>query len=363
MALLQEEKTVSLNTVRTGQVLKITYDGDEDLILVVDPNAKTVIDTSQGRKNKLHAIKLQQLVETDLAELISMVRSIRNVNPRLIYDMFKSSPYADGKRNYRTYTREKIGKAIKRVTVGQASDGTNKIQIGKSILYGAIHGSHIELSVNDYDTFAEELKSRNYFTFFEGPSHEPITKELFSLCLPRTEVSQIISKAKSWEPPENKFTDNSAIGRLVAGWWNQTFDDAVGLENLKNEWMKTGVSLDKTIKEAFSKSVGNLYQTILDNFTGYEAYGRYSKQAFLNTLGERAFDDAGNFTDALYDFNQAGHDQVFPEDNNLPYGKLKESEQSFNKERDLHLIEEMKTTAGVYFAGSGHLDNLRKMGY
>jgi hypothetical protein len=101
----------------------------------------------------------------------------------------------------------------------------------------------------------------------------------------------------------------------------------------------------------------------MSGFTDYSERGRYSKEDFLNTLNTRGFDDSGNVTDALKDFNAAGHDQVFPEDNNLPFGSLKKGEQAFNRYRDEHLVNTMKTTRGIYFAGFGHLDNLRKMGY
>ena len=42
--------------------------------------------------------------------------------------------------------------------------------------------------------------------------------------------------------------------------------------------------MDATIGEAFRKSVGNLYDSIMSGFTDYSERGRYSKEDFLNTL-------------------------------------------------------------------------------
>jgi hypothetical protein len=366
MALIKARKEITLNEVKSGQVLEIQYDGENHLILVVDPEAVTVATTGaksggigQGRTGKLHAIKLRLLTETDLFSLIKLIRGVGKNDPRKIYDTFKTSPFAEGKRNYRTYTRTKIGASITRISVGQPSTGTNKISIGRSVLYGAVHGNHIQIRIDDYDVLVKELQSVNYNTFYEGPYHEPITTELFSLFLSPAEVSRIQSNATSWEPSDDTFGDADLIGKLVAGWWNQTIADGQGLPNLKNAWADSGVPFTATIKEAFEASVGSSYQLILDNFKGYERQKRYSRQDFLNILNERGFNDDGTPTDALIDFNEAGHDQVFPEDNGLPPGPIKKSEMSFNRKRDLHLIEMMKTKPGIYFAGAGHLDNIR----
>lgn len=357
MALIKSKKSITLSDIKAGQVLEIKYDGDIDLILVVDPDAQTVTSTSQGRAGKLHAIKLKQLVETDLINLIKIIRSIKNVNPRLIYDTFKISPYVDGKRNYRTYTREKIGD-ISKVIVGQTSKGTNKIKIGNSILYGVVHGNHVEVSVEDYDTFGEEL-NRIGNTFYEGSTgHELVTQQLMELT-----IGKVLS-GKSWEP--ESIPDSGKIGEAVAGWWNQSITEdndggVIAITNIRDAWTKTGLGFDVTIGQAFKASVRDLYSSILKGFKSYNQYGRYSKTNFLNTLNQRGFDDNGNATEALKDFNSAGHDQVFPEDNNLPPGPLKKGEQAFNLYRDEHLINLMETQTGIYFSGSGHLDNIHKI--
>lgn len=58
------------------------------------------------------------------------------------------------------------------------SNKTNKIIIGNSVLYGVVHGSHVELKTTEQDAFAKAL--RNLPTFYEGPKgHEPVTMELF----------------------------------------------------------------------------------------------------------------------------------------------------------------------------------------
>jgi hypothetical protein len=218
--------------------------------------------------------------------------------------------------------------------------------------------------MDDYDSLESQLRYRNYVTFFEGgESHETVTQEVLKLCLSKNKFNEVMSKSKSWEPPDTAVGDAELIGKLVAGWWNQTIADGQGLPNLKNAWRDSGVAFNEPIGKAFKASVGSAHQLILDKFTGYEKKGRYSKQDFIDTLAQRGFDDSENYTEALVDFNEAGHDQVFPEDSNLPPGPIKESEAAFNRARDLHLIELMKTTPGIYFAGDGHLDNLRQMKY
>jgi hypothetical protein len=230
---------------------------------------------------------------------------------------------------------------------------TNKIKIGKSVLYGVVHGEYVQVTKDQYSVFKQELQSVNGQTFYEGPiGHEGITQQLLN-------KMGIKISAKSWEPSDDMLTGTAKIGRLVAGWWNQTLDDAVGLKNIKQEWERTGVSTSEPIEVAFKASVGNdVFEYLLNNFTDYSDKGRYSKEDFINALSQQAFNEDGSPTKALETFNLAGHDQVFPEDNNLPPGKLKKVEQAFSIFRDKHLIDMMKNTPGVYFAGSGHLDTI-----
>jgi hypothetical protein len=389
MALIRSKKTIDKSQIKVGHVLEIEYDGDKDLILVIDPKAENVVDTSQGRSGKLHAIKLQNLVETDLADLIAMVRNLDNVNGRLIYDTFKSSPYSTGKRNYRTYTPEKIG-VVNRISVGQNTSGTNKLIIGTSILYGVEHGSHVQLAIDDYDVFTKELKSINN-TFYEGPTgHESVTQELMKLA-----IAKILS-GESWEPSTEQFNEiaiqlNDAeglgnVGGNIAGWWNQwirgdTDGGKTATNNIKSAWSKVDPTFETTIRDAFSRSVRDI-SLIERKWKTYKYQGKTYDWSYVSGLLDRAGWNISGIgekkvvtpTQALIEFNEAGHFQVFPEDNTwnmetkkldgyYEEGELFEVQSMFNKIRDIHLVNMMNTARGIYFAGSGHLDNLRNMGY
>lgn len=364
MSLRKKAQTIDKSKIRSGQVLEMSYTDVKDvsktsMVLVIDPNYN----------GKMHAIKLINFVEEDLINLIKDIRStgesrgaLIEYQPTVLYEKFINSKYT-GRRNYRTYNIENIS-AVKRITVGQDAPGSKKIRLDNgSVLYGVVHGQYVEIAFSEYDLFATELESVGNKTFHEGPDglgHEDVVKELMRI----TVGTELVGT--SWEPPKESIVDLAKIGSLVAGWWNETFDAdgrGQGFINLKSEWNKWGFSLTTSIGDAFAVAMGSSYNTIIDNFTGYEEFGRYSKFDFLATLTQRAFDDKGNPTEALYDFNQAGHDQVFPEDQDppLPPGKLKAVEQEFNLARDKYLLEKMRRDRGVYFAGSGHIDNIRKL--
>lgn len=121
MALRKIARTIGINQIRSGQVLEIVYDGDEELILVVDPNS-TSTASHQSRPGKLHAIKLVNYSEDTLLELLDELRStgdklgaVTKYDATKLYDKFFSSSYA-GDRTWRSYTREKITQ-VKRITV------------------------------------------------------------------------------------------------------------------------------------------------------------------------------------------------------------------------------------------------------
>lgn len=369
MALRKKAQTISADKIRSGQVLEIQYDDDTDLILVIDPNAKVVTTSPQGRANKLHAIKLKEagLVDADLIELIKEIRSLgKNASPEQLYNRFINSKYKTSARSYRTYTPSKI-EGIMRITVGQDAPGTNKIKLSNgSVLYGVVHGQHVQLrnTEEEQNTFIAELDNVGGTTFYEGlEGHEEITTELLHMLYNKSSI-----QAESWEPSIDTImnkSDNAAIGNLVAGWWNQSItQDSDGgktaINNIKSVWSKTGVSFDSTIGEAFRAATGRYYDIILDNFTSYSDRGRYSTEEFVATLSQRGF-NGGVPTEALRDFNAAGHDQVFPEDNKLRPGPLKKTEQEFNLLRDEHLLNMMRTVRGMYFAGDGHIDNIKKL--
>jgi hypothetical protein len=239
----------------------------------------------------------------------------------------------------------------------ESADITNKIRVGNSTLYGVVHGERVQIKEKDYKALEAELSAVNGTTFYEGPvGHESITKKLLN------KFPTIKIKSTSWEPEESSLTGNAKVGSAVAGWWNQTLDDAVGLDNIKSAWEKTGLPTTSLIGDVFKTSVGQeVFDYIINNFTDYSNEGRYSKEDFINALSQQAFDENGNPTEALETFNLAGHDQVFPEDNDLTPGKLKSSEQAFNLFRDRYLLNMMKKIPGIYFAGEGHITNIKNI--
>lgn len=390
MPLRKKARTISKDQIRSGQVLEIGYDGDTDLILVIDPKATTVSNTGakeggvgQGRMGKLHAVKLREagLSDDELIELIKEIRSLgRNATPEQIYNKFINSKYKTGGRSYRTYSPDKIA-GIMRITVGQDALKTNKITIGNSVLYGMNHGKHIELSIDDYDKFHDQLQSVGGQIFFEGPTGGddlPIIEEVINSMYVGT-----IKKA-SWEPPPEEFAKRGDFGKLggiggtVAGWWNQWIrgDDDGGITataNIKSEWAKVDPSFSMTIGEVFGKSMGGNLSSLRSKWKTYNYGGNeYTAEYVFGTLFSQRGWQGGKPTRALEEFNEAGHFQVFPEDSawdtktkkfdgNYEEGELFEAQHAFNKIRDEYLIFKMETNPGIYFAGSGHLDNIRKM--
>jgi hypothetical protein len=333
--------------------------------LVIDPSK---LDKHTGNL-QMHGLLIDDLGDQELLEMLKMLGSffeappgwrnpIADYNSDAVYERIKQR-ITDIKKRYRTFLVDNITEPRQRIVIFEQDYETKKVKVGQSVLYGVEHRKYVFINSKDFHKLASELKRVDYSTYYEGPSHEEPTKKLLELFDPD---KKYLAKAESWEPPLKDFSGMAEVGLVVAGWWNQTIDDGTGLPNIKSVWKETGLSFDRTtIGEAFRKSVGNHYQFILNNFTDYSEYGRYSKSEFVATLDKLGFDDDGNPTESLWDFNQAGHDQVFPEDNNLPDGNFKKSEYAFNRIRDLHLINLMKTNTGVFFAGHSHLDYIKEI--
>jgi len=357
MALLQNEKTLSINDIRTGQVLKIKYDGDEDLILVVDPEATTVVSTSQGRVGKLHAIKLRNMSEYDMFQLIKLVRDLKGINPRLIYDTFKDSPYAMGKRNYRTYTRKNISN-IRRVTIGQVTKGTNKLIVDDSILYGVNHDNYVEVSMDHYSTIIREIKERGYKIYYEGVREskpEPIVLEFLDVL--------------------------------------ETFDDTFDTSKLKFEsWdidMEAGVDELTTILPLFGPGFSDFKKNIQKGIGKQSTDGKTLMDVLVMSTGgwirnvspeviERTIslaptsvrDTLSTYLSSEYDektlkkFHALGQTYAFAnfEGPDIEKGTEIEKVQIIaNEMRDKRLKHFMKTKPGVYFAGSGHISLVKKL--
>jgi hypothetical protein len=366
MALIRARKTISLNEVKTGQVLEIQYDGDTDLILVVDPKATTVIDTSQGRVGKLHAIKLRQLVESDLVDLISMVRSISTVNPRLIYDLFKSSPYAEGRRNYRTYTREKIGNDIKRISVGQSGEGTNSVRIGPSILYGVVHGSHVKIAMDDYDSLESQLRYRKYVTFFEGSdSHESVTQEVLKLCLSKNKLDEVMSKSKSWEPTiDPRYSaELYRVTELFGGEsdtiWGQ-IKDAVKERNIS-----TNLKLIDVLEATSGQSpVPKGSSFMADKVTAKQIRDLVILSGVSDSLLDKKYSsiEQSEFTSFHLEIQRRAFASYEGENYKQFVGSgIERKTTLISRIRQRNLYKLMRSTPAIYFAGDSHVDDMRKI--
>ena len=359
MALLQNEKTILLDNVRSGQVLKIIYDGDEDLILVVDPEAKTVINTSQGRPGKLHAIKLKSLSEYDMFQLIKTVRSLKKVNPRLIYDEFKLTPYSDARRNYRTYTREKI-KKISRVTIGQVSKGTHKLAIGNSILYGVNHGSYVEVSINHYPTIIKEIKDKGYKIFYEGigDKPEPIILELFDILEVFDDTFDTTQlKFESWDiDVQSGKTEYSTILPLFGSNLSEF------KKNISKSIGNTPIT-GKTLLEVLlmsAKPGGWITSASPDIIRNVVAMAPDNIAAKLNSYLD------GEYTDSNFKrFHTLGQQYAFADwekPTEIPRGTAIDNLQKrVNLDRDVQLKRNMETTPGIYFTGAGHIGLVEKL--
>lgn len=364
MALRKKARTIPTSAIRSGQVLEITYDGDKDLILVIDPNAKETSSTSQGRPNKLHAIKLANFLDSDLVNLISEIRStgtsrgaVTSYDSYTLYKKFISSKYSV-RRSYRTYTPSKITSAM-RITVGQdVPGGTNKLIVGNSVLYGVEHAKCVQISVDDYDTLEMELNRVSNQTFYEGlTGHEDVTREVIKAVVGTDLVGE------SWdinmESGEDELrtilplfgpvfeergtgifpnVQRGLTGKTLTG--NETLMQVLLMTDGSGGWINNASQTN--IKKIISMARPDT-QTQLNNYL----YAPYTKENFKNfhEIGQKyAFADYADELDEYY----KGAD-------------ITQLQMVANKMRDERLITFMKTRSGIYFAGSGHLDNIRKM--
>jgi len=315
-----------------------------------------VIDTSQGRTGKLHAIKLQNLVETDLANLIGMVRSLNNKNGRLIYDMFKSSPYSVGKRNYRTYTPEKIG-TVNRISVGQPALGTIRVKVGSSILYGVDHGKYVAVTIDDYPKIIREIKSVGYEIFYEGTREkpEPVVMEFFNI-LNAFDDTFITSKLNytSWDIEMD--TGEDAF-RTILPLFGPAYDDL--LKNINSGIEQQNVS-GKTLLDVLLMSAkpGGWIKTA--NADIIKQVVNMAEPAVASELHEYL---NTKYSDAvLREFHALGQKYAFADFEGLPTDtEIAQLQIKANKARDIRLYDFMKTKSGIYFAGSGHVDLIKKL--
>lgn len=360
MALRKRINVITKDQIRAGQVLEIQYVSKEnksskDLILVVDPIARTAATTGagptgvgQGRKGTLHAIKLQGLSDYQLVKLIDEVRTIKDAGGLAIQKYYEKSPYSGGVRNYRTYLRDGIQK-VSRVTIGQPASRTNKIILGNSVLYGINHGKYVELLSEEYDLFVQELTAVGGHTYYEGPiGHENVTEELIKL----TGYTGPRPPASSWEPTiENKETARK-LYRIteIFGPSTETFWEQLNTIEGKNELTLVAV-IEKWSNNRHSQTeirelveLAKYPTTLLD--TPFKETDKATFRKFHEDLQLRAFPE-------------------YEGDAGKPFlgSPFQRKQELVSRIRRSSLIKNMKENPGIYFAGFSHVDKLKSMGY
>jgi hypothetical protein len=294
-------------------------------------------------------------------QLVKLIRNLKTVNPRLIYDHFKMSPYSEGRRNYRTYTREKIGK-ISRITMGQVNKGTKKLTIGSSILYGVVHEKYVEVSISYYPTIISEIKSKDYKIFYEGVvdvKPEPIVMEFFDIL----EVyDETFDKSKlqfeSWDINTQTGIDELTTILPLFGSDTSAFVENVkkGIDDSQSTQGKTLLDvLDMSAKKGFwiSKTA------VKENIQKVVNMAPSSVAAQLNNFLNQPYSDA-----SLEEFHMLGQRYAFAdwEKPEIPRGTdIDNLQKTANLMRDKNLKKNMETKPGVYFAGSGHIELVKKL--
>jgi hypothetical protein len=399
MSIIRNKKTIDKSQIQIGQVLELQYidkkgKSSTNLILVVDPKATTVATTGagpkgigQGRVGTLHAIKLKDLSDPQLLILLKEVHITKNQGNQMVRTKYENSEYSQGLSNYRTYLHDGIT-TVSRVTLAQPAPSTHKEKIENSILYGCTHETYVHLLEKDYETFLDELRLVNGQIYYEGPQPPPkgdwpIIDEL--LMLTKSNYTGRQPLALSWEPTEDEFKklvelhkkDSilANLGGKLSGWWGQWIDGdetpTSAINNLLGAWPSDDIKFELTIGAAFEKSVGS-WKSVRSRWEEYKYEGRtYTTTYIENLLNEKGWEN-NTPTLALRRFNEAGHFQLFPDDStwnkktnkfegDYTEGKLFPAQDIYNEIRDRHLINKMTTNPGIYFAGAGHVDNVRKL--
>jgi hypothetical protein len=369
MGIVARTRAITLGEVKPGHVIRIDYEGsDETLILVLDAN------NGGGARDpgKLHALKLQNLSESHMEELIKSInetipRGRQNVDTDELYSKFKNSPYKSMESSsYRTYGHNKI-KNLRRVQLGQPMDpSTKKIKIGRSVLYGCEHHTYVYINSNDYDTLINELDSVNYQTYFEGKSgHEETTIALLNLLVGE---QKYLSKSETWDllpdAPELEL-----FGGDASTMWSQI---TLAIE-------ERGISTDMSLIEIMERTSGNV-----GKYENYWSQKKVTEQYIRAAIADatRGRPDIPsleyeyildkNFSNISYGefekFKQEMEKVSFASDYKGEYGgdpyignQLEKRVLGANIARDKLLIKLMTENPGVYFAGHSHVDDVKKL--
>jgi hypothetical protein len=369
------KRVINKDQIRVGQVLKINYnksDGSSttDTILVVDPNATAVSNINakdggvgQGRKNKLHAIKLKNLSPEDTLKLITTVRTFKRAGGKQIYDLFKSSEYSIGTDNYRTYTPGNVT-TVEEIEVAQTAPGTMRVKVGNSVLYGVAHGEYVTANIKDYPRLIREIKNCNYQIFYEGVTDvkpEPVVMELFKIlhAFDSTfDISQL--KYASWDI--NMESGQDAF-RTILPLFGPTFEkDGQGIfPNVQRKLIDKKIKLtgSETLMQVLLMSGGQggwIQNASETNIRKIISMARENTQAELNAYLNRPYTK-----DNFEKFHAIGQKYAFAdyEDDLGEYYKTADITRLqivANKKRDQRLFNFMTNSIGVYFAGYGHLE-------
>lgn len=345
MALRKKAQSISKNQIRAGQVLEIEYtnvDGEKDtaMILVTDPEYN----------GKLHALKLTNLSETEMENLIREIRSVNRNNTvkTAMYDALKNTPYTVI-RPYRTYIKNNIN-SVKRITLGQPVDPqTIKYTKGNSVLYGVTHGQYVNISQDDYDVLYEELHKTSYTTYFEGAyGHEEITQVLLKLIL-----GNAVYKESSWEPPHdpNLYLVTELFGAEADASWNNinrgVKEDNIDVSGKRLIDVVAETSAYWSDRKDRPYTVGEI-QALLNTAKGdtsiySDLFSEISKERFLK-FQKRMMIQAF----ASYEGKRGEQFVGSP---------LEIKQKAVTAYRQTHLKNMMQTKPGVYFAGLGHVED------
>jgi hypothetical protein len=371
MGIIARTRQINLDKIRPGHLLRINYTGSDgdSLILVIDPN-------NQGGARdpgKLHALKLDNLAESKMEDVIKFInktipRNRDNVNTDELYKTLKSSGYSVlGKTSYRTYFHEKLTN-YRRIQLGQSMDPTTKRYIvGKSVLYGVEHGSHVLVNSNDYDEFVQQLNNINNKTYYEGTNgHEDVTISLLNILLGTTDY---ISKSESWEPSR---VPNLYVTELYGSEADALWDALTKKIEEENINIKGKTLLDilaitsgKTGKNWWSEKKmtrSQIIKSVESATQGREDVPDLQYSYLLNESFESiTFDKFKQFKDEMmkvaFATDYAGEWGGDPYIGNM----LERTMSRVQYLRDMNLLKLMRSRPGVYFAGHSHVDLVKDL--
>jgi hypothetical protein len=347
------------NQIQVGQVLEIDYANSGRAMIIVTQTS------SQNRFGNVSALKLKNLSEKEVFNMIMTVRH-ENRNNKNIYDAMEKSEYVTG---IRYYNPKKIKYAWK-VTMGNSTNvPTRKVHVGNSVLYGVAHGNHVFVHENDWDTLESELLSKRA-TFYEGyDGHEAPVEELIHYLIGNTAYT-----SNSWDiddapilslfggdtdtileqirdiMEERELTYSGRVVDILANTSGRVPGNGSswGANKLSANDIIKIINLGKPTKEMVKGAVALDATPLYINVTSQEEFENIFRPFHMVTQ-KYAF-----AKDWRKDKPEVNHVGEF-----VARTPLEILARNANLERDVYLVKLMKETPGVYFAGEGHIHLVR----